>query len=58
MKTVSQTNKDKDIFQKIFLDHWPLFKATHCSYDDHDTNAPTCPVQSTQLIQIPLKNKR
>ncbi len=34
MKNISSTNKDKNVFQEIFIDHWPLFKAKHCKYDN------------------------
>ncbi|ACN15636.1 transposase (IS801 family protein) [Desulforapulum autotrophicum HRM2] len=40
MKTIFQTNKDRGVFQEIFLDHWPSFKAKHDGYDDPQYTIP------------------
>jgi hypothetical protein len=34
MKIAPKEKIDKDIFKKIFLDHWPSFKEKHSRYDD------------------------
>ena len=40
MKIISPTNKDINVFQEIFIDHWSLFKAKHCKYDDPQYTIP------------------
>ncbi len=47
MKIAPKEKIDKDIFKKIFLDHWPSFKEKHSRYDDPQY---TMPVQKMLIV--------